>query len=59
MRFSNKTIYRWAKSNLAEEAREVFTYLDEIHAAGLAEELAAGGPDRRDSGDRPGAGGEK
>lgn len=42
-----------------EEAREVFTYLDEIHAAGLAEELAAGGPDRRDSGDRPGAGGEK
>ena len=42
-----------------EEAQEIFTYLDEIHAAGLAEELAGDEPDRQGGDEGLAAGAEK
>ena len=42
-----------------EEAQEIFTYLDEMHAAGLAEELAGDEPDRQGGDEGLAAGGEK
>lgn len=41
-----------------QEAQEIFSYLDEIHAAGLSEELAGGDADQRNRGDLRAAGGQ-